>query len=389
MTTWCGHDRGPNDEAESPLVSVIVPTYNYSRYVVSAIDSVKKQDYPNIEIIVIDDGSTDNTSNILSNRMDIQYFYQSNQGLSATRNRGIRLSKGKYIQFLDADDLLGPTSIRKRLEYLEKHPEKSAVICRSAYFTKYTFPEHLAFFHREWRQPEPGAVDLSLCYFNIAPPHAFLVRKSIIDRHSLFFDTNLGACEDYDFWFRLAQTSGLPGMIRTCWVYYRQHTSSMSRCLSNQLKHDAELCKRIFLYACQGNMRFDSHPIGEYYVSMLSASLKTARRLSLIDRDFFLDFLTTHVLKLTDMLIQKEIRESFTVSSLLYFSIARIALYEMHFNEPSMNENNFNKIKMALPPQQSYFLAAVLLGNKHAFILARLIKLDLQFIPLLMKRFLT
>jgi hypothetical protein len=180
----------------------------------------------------------------------------------------------------------------------------------------------------------------------------------------------------------------VPGVIRSCWVYYRQHPNSMSRCLPNQLKHDAELCKRIFLYAFHGNIKFGSRPIGDYYASMLSASLKTAGRLSEIDRDFFLDFVTNHLLKLTDMLMQKEIRKSFTVSSLLYFSIARIELYKMHFKDVFIGEKKFNEIKMAFLSRRSYFLAAVLLGQKDAFVLARLARLDIQFISLLIKRLL-
>ncbi|MDZ4154531.1 glycosyltransferase family 2 protein, partial [Methylicorpusculum sp.] len=167
------------------LVSVIIPTYNYGHFVLSTIDSVNKQDYPYIEIIVIDDGSTDNTQEILGSLPTIIYVRQENQGLSAARNHGINLAKGKYLQFLDADDLLGQSSIRKRVEYLEKNLYKNAVICRSTFFYNSILSENPLLRIHEWYQPESNSIDLALYYFNIAPPHAFLIRKSVIDEFSL------------------------------------------------------------------------------------------------------------------------------------------------------------------------------------------------------------
>ena len=106
-----------------PKVSVIIPTYNYGKYIEKAIDSVLAQTYKDFEIIVVDDGSTDNTREIIETRYKdkVRYFYQENKGAPVARNKGIKESMGEYLVFLDADDWLMPMALLSRLEYLKKH----------------------------------------------------------------------------------------------------------------------------------------------------------------------------------------------------------------------------------------------------------------------------
>lgn len=105
-------------------VSVIIPTYNRSRYVSKAIDSVLAQTYANYEIIVVDDGSTDNTKSVLDPYQDIiRYFHQENAGVSATRNLGIKESKSEWIAFLDSDDEWLPKKLEEQVNFINKHPE--------------------------------------------------------------------------------------------------------------------------------------------------------------------------------------------------------------------------------------------------------------------------
>ena len=110
-----------------PLVSVIIPCYNHGRYLAYAIDSVLTQNYDRIEIIVIDDGSVDDTAMVAKKYDQVIYYYQTNQGLSASRNRGVELSKGDFIVFLDADDWLLPNAIQLNLQKLQQHPEAALV----------------------------------------------------------------------------------------------------------------------------------------------------------------------------------------------------------------------------------------------------------------------
>jgi glycosyltransferase involved in cell wall biosynthesis len=126
-------------------VSVVIPCYNYAHFLPAAINSALRQTHHNIEVIVVDDGSVDDTAAVAARYGDrIRYIRQENQGLSAARNRGLQAAEGTLIQFLDADDVLGHTSVQERVAYLERYPDTSAVICRSCYFQDKTPPAGLA-----------------------------------------------------------------------------------------------------------------------------------------------------------------------------------------------------------------------------------------------------
>lgn len=112
-----------------PLVSVVIPTYNRCVKVAEAVDSVLAQDYPDKEVIVVDDGSTDGTGDFLKGKFGdrIRYIYQTNREKSAARNRGIREARGEFVRMLDSDDLLTERSIRAMVECFEKNPDADAV----------------------------------------------------------------------------------------------------------------------------------------------------------------------------------------------------------------------------------------------------------------------
>ena len=107
-----------------PLVSVIIPTYNSSQYIKEAIDSVLAQTYKNFEIIVIDDGSTDNTKEVLAPYLSvIKYIYKNNGGPASARNRGIKEANGEFVAFLDADDVWKPDRLARGVDILDQRPE--------------------------------------------------------------------------------------------------------------------------------------------------------------------------------------------------------------------------------------------------------------------------
>src|SRR5689334_18886634 len=106
-----------------PTVSVVITCFNQGRFLADAIRSVQRQTYRNIEILVVDDGSTDNTRDVALSFADARYVYQPNAGLSAARNKGIKKSRGAFLVFLDADDWLYPEAIAINLDYLTKNPE--------------------------------------------------------------------------------------------------------------------------------------------------------------------------------------------------------------------------------------------------------------------------
>lgn len=121
----------------NPLVSVIVPCYNYADYVGEALASVLQQDYPNFELVVVDDGSTDNSTDRILAALNgwqrsscasrVEFLRQTNQGVSAALNAGLALARGDYVATFDADDLMAPGRLRLQIDYLQSHPEVGCV----------------------------------------------------------------------------------------------------------------------------------------------------------------------------------------------------------------------------------------------------------------------
>jgi glycosyltransferase involved in cell wall biosynthesis len=167
--------------------------------VVRAVASVMAQDYDDFELIVVDDGSTDDTRNRLSpfkNRM--QYVYRENSGVSAARNKGIRLASGDLIAFLDSDDVWLPGKLTRQVEFFDAN--KDALICQ----TEETWIRNGVRVNPKNRhQKESGMIfkrSLALC---LVSPSAVMMRKKLFDRVGCF-DEDLPACEDYDLWLRVS-----------------------------------------------------------------------------------------------------------------------------------------------------------------------------------------
>lgn len=127
------------NENSSPLVSIITPCYNGAKYLPKFLESVLQQSYKNIEFIFIDDGSTDNTKDIVSNYSNefrnagikLVYIYQENQGQAAALNQGLAIFTGKYLTWPDSDDILHKDNVKKRVEFLEHNPSCNIVLCDS------------------------------------------------------------------------------------------------------------------------------------------------------------------------------------------------------------------------------------------------------------------
>ncbi len=183
----------------NPRVSVIIPTYNRAWTLRAAVDSVLAQTYRDFELIVVDDGSTDDTAEILQPYgPDITVIRQANAGVSAARNTGIRAAKGAFIAFLDSDDRWLADKLGVQVGFFASHPE--AVICQ----TEETWIRNGKRVNPKKVHQKPSGrifkVSLALC---LVSPSAVMLRKSLFDEIG-GFDENLPACEDYDLWLRVS-----------------------------------------------------------------------------------------------------------------------------------------------------------------------------------------
>jgi len=207
------------------LVSVIIPCYNQSRFLNRAIKSVIEQSYGSIEIIVVDDGSTEDIKNITDNYSQVIFIRQDNQGLPAARNTGIRNSNGNYLLFLDADDWLYPDAIDENLKIAQNFPD--AVMVSGAYDLYYENT------HEFIDAPKKFVSDvyISMLQSNFIDMIAtVLFKRSVFDEY--LFNENLQNCEDYDLYLKLTRHYPIHLHDKKIAIY-SQHDSNMS---NNPLK---------------------------------------------------------------------------------------------------------------------------------------------------------
>jgi glycosyltransferase involved in cell wall biosynthesis len=179
------------------LVSVIIPCYNQGKYLRDAIESVLQQDYPHKEIIVVNDGSTDNSESVALQYNEVVYLSQNNQGCSWARNNGIALSKGEYLIFLDADDILLPDVLGYQVDLMKQHPKAAFVSGGHAHAD-----EHLNIL-KEVSSKVNKDFYKALVTGNYIGMHAAVIyRRFIFDE--MLFDISLRTGEDYDFYLNIA-----------------------------------------------------------------------------------------------------------------------------------------------------------------------------------------
>ena len=119
---------------QHPLVSVIIPVHNGGRYLRAALESVFAQTYRPFEVIVVDDGSTDDSGVIAQSFHDVRYIHQANQGVAAARNNGIEAARGEFFAFLDQDDLWTPEKLKLQIAYLLSHPDLGYTLTQQQFF---------------------------------------------------------------------------------------------------------------------------------------------------------------------------------------------------------------------------------------------------------------
>jgi glycosyltransferase involved in cell wall biosynthesis len=208
-----------------PKVSVVIPFYNAMKYLPETVDTVLQQTYSDYEVVIVNDGSTENIEDWVRNlnHPKIRLINQENQGCAGARNTGIQQSNGEYIAILDADDLWHPTKLEKQVNLLEKHPEVGLV-----YVWSDLVDEQGQSMGRIFKPIAEGKVWAKLLEQNLVGGGSVpLIRRSCLDKSGLFDPNLLSFVEDWDLWLRIAPIAEFK-VVKEALVYYRQLTSSAS-----------------------------------------------------------------------------------------------------------------------------------------------------------------
>lgn len=235
------------------VISVVIPTYNNAHLIGDALESVFKQSFRDYEIIVVDDGSTDHTRELLKPYTErITYYHQENQGLAVARNTGLRLAGGEYITYLDADDIWHPENLRVKADILKRFPGLGGVFSDFLIFdasgvrdprgTKKLFP----FFRRTGRdfkdifqhtdtvQVEPGRSAIvhhgqvfdSLFWGNFILPTSMVFNRSFAQAVGEF-RPHMRTQQDYEYWLRFSKSYPL-AYVDDVLVSYRRHPQQLT-----------------------------------------------------------------------------------------------------------------------------------------------------------------
>lgn len=212
----------------SLLVSIVIPCYNQAAFIDEALLSVSNQSYPHWECLLIDDGSTDDTAGLIQKWVQqdsrFRYYKKENSGVSDTRNYGLTLCKGDYIQFLDGDDCIGKTKLEESIEQVVNNPEINMVFTNFEMFTNAV------------KETKPPYCDLKTEYFSkknvlylwndvfSIPIHCSFIKRELLNE--VTFPTELTAQEDWFFWVKVFQKPAKVAFIDSPLAFYRINPKS-------------------------------------------------------------------------------------------------------------------------------------------------------------------
>lgn len=229
-----------SDNILVPKVSVIIPVYNRSILIGRAVNSVLAQDFKDYEIIVVDDGSTDDTPKILSTYKDkIKIITQKNRGVSAARNKGVSISSGQYIAFLDSDDMWLPEKLSTQVNYFKSNLK--TLICQTE---EIWIRNGIRVNPKKKHKKQSGMIfipSLSLC---LVSPSAVMLKKEFFDKFE-GFDESLPACEDYDLWLRISCRYSIALINTPLIIKYGGHDDQLSKMPGLDKFRILAICKSI------------------------------------------------------------------------------------------------------------------------------------------------
>jgi glycosyltransferase involved in cell wall biosynthesis len=271
--------------SNKPLISTIIPSYNSARFVLQAVQSALEQTYSPVEVIVVDDGSTDDTRNRLASLKDcIHYVYQSNGGVAKARNRGISEAQGELIAFLDADDQWLPAKLQKQWECLQVNP--NVCLVHTDLYRLYESSGARVYKYRD-RKRFSGYCYSEFFWGNAVMTSTVLVTRSCLEEIGRFDEEIRDpSTEDLDLWLRIARHFPL-AYIDEPLLLYREHATNGSHnqrkmleneyyVLANALRADPALWRALG----RGRLRrrMSELAFGAGYANVDAGALRRARR---------------------------------------------------------------------------------------------------------------
>lgn len=296
-----------------PLVSVIMSAFNAERFIDSSIQSVLNQTYSNIEFIICDDGSTDNTANIIKQYSNVRYIYQSNQGQGAGRNKASSYASGKYLAFIDADDRWTPEKLDVQIKLFEKNIETAAVYCDMEIID--VNGTSLGFNSKN-KMKRGYVFDELLAGNYMCGLSSLVVKKTVLDEVGGFSDHRY--CQDFVFLLKIAKKYTLDFSEKSM-VYYLVHDNNVSS------KIDVSYPEQISFYKEIPT----KHDLTEYQRKIVTAQL----------RRLYFTYALLHFRK-KNFLKTGSILEEAKVFSLLFWKSSLLSI----LNKPLLRNIAYNRI---------------------------------------------
>lgn len=222
-----------------------MPAYNGDRFIKQAIESVLAQTYPHWELIVVDDGSTDSTAEVVSTFKDsrIVYIYQENRGQAAALNHGLEVARGAYITTLDVDDWYTPNSLAARAEFLDTNEEYEVVYGDGIFCDKDgSLLKRFSELRTDHLVGDVFDVMLTNSFFGTGAN--VMVRASALEKYKIRYDESIVWCQDYDFYLRLAENCHF-GFVDALTVWYRLHQENMTLTMPSKRRQDSLVRTRL------------------------------------------------------------------------------------------------------------------------------------------------
>ncbi|GAA0434813.1 glycosyltransferase [Lentibacillus halophilus] len=222
----------------TPLVTVFIPVYNAQNYIESSLNSIINQSYKKLDILVIDDGSSDNTLEILKafrsqdNRIRI-LENENNKGIPYTRNRGLNNAKGEYLAVMDADDIAFTDRIKEQVSFMEIYKNIDVVGCNFIELGKKLFYKKKSKFY------DPEELKIRLLFASPIANPSSMIRMSTIKYNNIKYDENYFVAQDYDFWFKISKVGNFAIVPKFLMKYRVDHNN-----ISNQTRKNKALARR-------------------------------------------------------------------------------------------------------------------------------------------------